>query len=449
MGKLFGTDGIRGIANQYPITSEMAVNIGKASAYLFKKENEPSSMVVGKDTRLSGDMLAHGLISGICSMGVDAYLVGTFPTPGIAYLTVSSRSIGGIMISASHNPYDDNGIKFFNQHGRKLSRPIEDEIERLLYGDAFDVISSKIAETGRVFSIDDAGHQYQTFLKQAISNEFSLNGMKIVMDCANGATYKIAPELFTDLGASVKPLFVKPNGKNINYHCGSQHPGKVIKAVVASGADIGLAFDGDGDRLIAVDETGNVITGDQILFVCAKVMKHQGILKNNLAVSSVMSNLGLRIALQNLGIHHVMVDVGDRHIMEKMMESGAVLGGEDSGHTIFLNHHTTGDGILTALKLIEAMQYESKPLSELAGIVTVFPQVLINVNVKNQPDLQSDPSIQKAVKSVEEKLGEKGRVLVRYSGTRPLCRIMVEGPTEDQTRAFARMIADVVSETLG
>lgn len=287
------------------------------------------------------------------------------------------------------------------------------------------------------------------FLKSALPGDFSLNGMRIVIDCANGATYQVAPELFKKLGADVESIYIKPDGKNINENCGSQHPEALIEIVLKKEADIGLAFDGDGDRLIAIDENGSVLTGDQILAVCANMLKLKSKLNNNLVISTIMSNIGLKVSLKDLAIEHIMTNVGDRYVMEQMISSGSILGGEDSGHTIFLNHHTTGDGILSALKLIESMKFESKLLSELKKIMTVFPQALINVTVKSKPEISSLPVVQEAIRSVEKDLGKKGRVLVRYSGTQPICRVMVEGPTEEKTQRYCKQIADIVKNEIG
>jgi phosphoglucosamine mutase len=449
MGKLFGTDGIRGVANQYPMTPEMAVIIGKAVAAIFKGDHKQSKIIIGKDTRISGDMLEHALVSGICSMGVDAYLTGILPTPGVAFMTSSIGANAGIVISASHNPYYDNGIKIFKGNGYKLSDEEESQIEKLIFDKSIASSPKSVRDTGRVYEIADAGNAYGNFLKQTISENYYFKDIKIVMDCSNGATFEVAPAILTELGAKVKTLYVTPDGKNINDNCGSQHPENLKKAVVKNGAHIGLAFDGDGDRLIAVDEKGIVATGDQILAVCAKFMKKKGLLKGNRVVSTVMSNIGLGHALKEMGIKHMTTNVGDRYVMEKMVSSGAILGGEDSGHMIFLNYHTTGDGILAALRLIEAMKEESKPISELFKIMTVFPQVLINVDVARKPDLKNVPVIKDAIKSVETRLEKKGRVVVRYSGTQPICRIMVEGPTIDETRKYCRQLADIVKETLG
>jgi phosphoglucosamine mutase len=449
MGKLFGTDGVRGIANEYPMTSEMAVNIGRAVAHLFGGNKNKPKIIIGKDTRISGHMIEYALVSGICSMGADAYLAGILPTPGVAFLTSSTGADAGIVISASHNPFYDNGIKIFKSNGHKLSDEKEDEFERILLNDKIHLLSKSVRETGKVYKVDAAEKKYAAFLKSTLPEKTSLKGMKIILDCSNGATYRVAPEIFTALGADVESLFISPDGKNINKDCGSQHPETLVKEVVAKKADIGLAFDGDGDRLIAVDEKGRVVTGDRILAVCAKFLKQKQRLENNIVVSTVMSNMGLGAALKHMGIQHVTAKVGDRYVLEEMISSGAVIGGEDSGHMIFSKHLATGDGILTALRLIEAMKEEqATPLSELTKIMTVFPQVLINVDVKSKPDIETIPEIMDAIKSVEKRLNGEGRVLVRYSGTQPLCRIMVEGPTVDDTEKYCRQIADVVKKIL-
>ncbi len=449
MGKLFGTDGIRGVANVYPMTSETALNVGRAVTSLFMKPGRPSKIIIGKDTRISGPMLEYAMASGICSMGGEAFLTGVLPTPGIALLAAATGANAGVVISASHNPFEDNGIKIFNGDGHKLSDEREWEIEELILNDRLPSLHESIRETGHVQEIEDAQARYVQFLIDTLPRGFSLDGMKIVLDCSNGATYKVAPWVFSELGASVESLCVSPDGININKDCGSQHPIQLIDRVRKTGALAGLAFDGDGDRLIAVDEKGRVVTGDQILAICARHMKETGTLKNNLAVSTVMSNIGLRQALKGLGIRHRITDVGDRYVLREMIASGAVLGGEDSGHMIFLNHHTTGDGILTGLRLIEAMRSAEKPLSELSGIMSVFPQILLNVEVAEKPDIFNIPAISEEIHAVEAELGDKGRVLVRYSGTQPLCRVMVEGPTEDETRACCNRIVRVIQKKIG
>jgi phosphoglucosamine mutase len=394
-------------------------------------------------------MLESALVSGICSMGVDTYLTGIMPTPGVSVLTSLTSALAGIVISASHNPFYDNGIKIFNSDGYKLADKTEEEIEEFILGHKSGAPTKPVPEIGRTFKINDAENRYATFLIDAIQAKDTFKGIKIILDCSNGATYRVAPEVFKELGAEVETLFADPDGKNINENCGSQHPEALMKAVVNRKAHIGLAFDGDGDRLTAVDEKGTLVSGDQLLAVCAKHLKQKGLLKNNLVVSTVMSNLGLGLALKDMGITHKMSDVGDRYVMEAMVASGAVLGGEDSGHMIFLDQHTTGDGILAALRLIEVMHAESKPLSELCKIMAVFPQALRNVEVGHKPDLETVPEIQDAIKSVEKNLGKQGRVLVRYSGTQPICRIMVEGPTIEETEKYCRQIADVVKTKLG
>jgi len=449
VGKLFGTDGIRGVANQYPMTPEMAVKIGRAVAALFKQDNIRSKIVVGKDTRISGDMLEHALVSGICSAGVDAYLAGIIPTPGVAVLTSTTGAGAGIVISASHNPFDDNGIKIFNSSGFKLSDSLEAEIEQLVLDEKAYTSAEPVRETGRVFTINDAEERYLKFLLDAMLPECSFKNLKIVMDCSNGATFRVAPAVFSKLGAEVEALFIQPDGKNINANCGSEHPEILIQKVVENKAHIGLAFDGDGDRLIAIDENGTIISGDQILAVCAKYLKQKGLLKNNRVVSTVMSNLGLGKALKAMDITHTMTKVGDRYVMEEMVASGVVLGGEDSGHMVFLDQHTTGDGILTALRLLNAMVAQAKPLSELSKVMTVFPQTLLNVEVRSKPDLATVPEISKVIQSVEKSLAGGGRVLVRYSGTQPVCRIMVEGPTLEKTEQHCRQIVDIIEDKLG
>jgi len=393
MGKLFGTDGIRGVANTYPMTADMALKIGKATAHLFKREGHTPRIIIGKDTRISGYMLENALISGICSMGVNAILVGPIPTPDLI-----------------------------------LSKDL-------------DALNSSSHTLGKSYRMEDARGRYTVFLKHSFPKKYTLEGTKVVLDCANGATYKVAAETFFELGAEVTTLFNEPNGMNINLNCGSQHPEVLAQEVVKRKADVGFAFDGDG-------ENGTVITGDQIMALCAKVMKKEGELTNNLVVATVMSNIGLGLALKDLGIELLATKVGDRYVLEKMQETGASIGGEESGHLIFLQHHTTGDGILSALQILAAMKSEQKPLSELARIMKVFPQKLINLTVKNKPDISTVPDIVKVITEVEEQLGDQGRVLVRYSGTQPMCRVMVEGPTQEDTDKFCQKIAEVVQEKL-
>ena len=450
MGRLFGTDGIRGAANEYPLTAEVVEEIGRAVASVFKGANNRAKIIIAKDTRLSGDMIEDALAAGICSAGGEVYLAGILPTPAVAYLTASTDASAGIVISASHNPFFDNGIKIFDADGFKLADSKEDEIENLLLGENTANSADEImGATGNIESLKDASERYLAFLQNTLSDTTRFNSMKIVLDCSNGATYSVAPKLFHDLGAQVEAICVNPDGQNINADCGSEHPQKLIKTVIANEADIGLAFDGDGDRLVAIDEKGRVITGDRILAICARTLKRKGLLKNNLAVSTVMSNLGLRLALKDMGIRHLMTQVGDRYVLEEMRANGAIIGGEDSGHMIFLDQHTTGDGMLTAIRLIQTLCEENKPLSELSRIMAVFPQVLLNIDVQKKPEIEGVPQIMAAIRSVEGRLGEKGRVLVRYSGTQPLCRVMVEGPDKEETRRYCRQIAEVVKAALG
>ena len=450
MGRLFGTDGIRGVASEYPLTAETVFEIGRAIALFFSGSATPTKIIIGKDTRESGDMIEDALASGICSAGADTCLAGVLPTPAVAYLVSSNDAAAGIVISASHNPFYDNGIKIFNADGYKLADAEEDEIERLLPGRNIDSVTGEsVHPTGKVETLEGASERYLAFLQNTLPDTRLIKDMKIVLDCSNGATYAVAPKFFQNLGAQVEALHIHPDGKNINADCGSEHPETLIDAVLARKADIGLAFDGDGDRLVAVDEKGLVISGDRILAICAHSLKRKGLLKNNVVVSTVMSNLGLRLALKDLGINHLMAQVGDRYVLQQMYASGAVIGGEDSGHMIFLDQHTTGDGMLTAIRLIQTMCEESKPLSELGRIMTVFPQVLLNVDVRKKPAIEDVPQITAAIHSVEDCLGERGRVLVRYSGTQPLCRVMVEGPEKDETRRYCQQIADVVKATLG
>ena len=449
MGKLFGTDGIRGEANRYPMDAAIAFSVGQAVANLFKKAGHRTRVVIGKDTRISGYMLESSLEAGVSSMGGISYLVRVLPTPGIAFIAQSMRADAGIVISASHNPYQDNGIKIFSGNGFKLSDEQEETIENLILSGKLPEMVPEAKEMGRAYRMEDALGRYIVFLKNTFPRDLSMEGMKIVIDAANGATYRVAPATFTELGANVEVIHNNPNGLNINEDCGSQHTQDLEKRVVETGAAIGLAFDGDGDRLIAVDEKGRTITGDQILIICARALKDQGRLKNDLLVSTVMSNLGLTFACKKYGFKHHASKVGDRYVLEDMQRLGAVIGGEESGHMIFLDHHTTGDGIITALQLIAAMIQKGKPLSELAGMMEIFPQKLINVPVKSKPDISTVPQVVAAIKQAEAELGDRGRVLVRYSGTQNACRVMVEGPTDALTEKFCKQIAEAVKAALG
>ncbi len=449
MGTLFGTDGVRGEANRYPMDPNTALAIGQAVTLLFKTAQRPPKVVIGKDTRLSGYMLESALLAGVTSMGGAACLTGVLPTPGIAFVTQSIRADAGIVISASHNPAEDNGIKVFSAKGMKLSDEQEEKVEELVLGGRLPEMLSGGRELGRTVRLDDAPGRYIVFLKSTLPRPLSLEGVKIVLDTANGATYKVAVAAFSELGAEVIVLHDTPNGLNINEECGSQHTGDLRRSVVQNRAALGLAFDGDGDRLMAVDENGDELTGDQTLLVCARWLKQRGRLKNDLVVSTVMSNMGLTVACQRYGLENHAAKVGDRHVLEDMLRLGAVIGGEQSGHMIFLDRHTTGDGVLSGIQLVAAMIDSGRPLSELAKAMEVFPQKLINVDVKSKPPLESVASITEAIATVEAELRGEGRVLVRYSGTQRMCRVMVEGPTEEITERYAAALAEVVTAAIG
>ncbi len=445
--KLFGTDGIRGIANTYPMTAEVALNIGRAVAHLFKKEKHRTKIIIGKDTRISGYMLEEAIVSGICSMGADAFIMGPLPTPGVSFMAQSQRADAGIVISASHNPYHDNGIKIFSGDGFKLPDEREKEIENFFFNSHEEHLPEP-ENLGKAYRIEDAEGRYIVFLKNTFPREVSMEGMKIVLDCANGATYKVAPHVFWELGADITTIHADPNGLNINDKCGSQHTTDLSEAVLREKAAIGMAFDGDGDRIIVVDEKGNTITGDQIVAICANTLKKEGRLKNNTVVTTVMSNKGLSNSFRDMGIKHLKTGVGDRYVLEEMQKTGSVIGGEDSGHIIFLDHHTSGDGIISGLQLVATMLKEQKPLSELSKLVTVFPQVLINIKVKTKPDISTIPEIMAVIENTEKELGDNGRVLVRYSGTEQICRIMVEGPDERTTKIYCKNVSEVVNKVL-
>jgi phosphoglucosamine mutase len=394
-------------------------------------------------------MLSSAVASGICSAGCDVQDAGLIPTPAVAYLTRIRGAAAGVVISASHNPYEDNGIKLFDHDGRKLSKAQERAIEALILKPKDESTTIAGNRIGTIEACDDAAPGYRTFLRQTLADAFTLKGMRLVLDCANGATAHIAPALFLSLGAELTVLGDRPDGININADCGSEHTQALQKAVVAEGAHAGLAFDGDGDRLIAADETGRVLSGDEILVIAAKCLQSSNRLDNDVVVSTIMSNLGLAEALGRLGIRHATCQVGDREVMEKMVATNAVLGGENSGHMIFRHHHSTGDGILSALKLLEAMVTEDSPLSKLAGAMQAYPQVLKNVAVRHKPELKGLEAVQQAIATVEERLKERGRVLVRYSGTQAMCRVMVEGHDEREAREGCDLIAEAVAGLIG
>jgi phosphoglucosamine mutase len=449
MKKLFGTDGVRGIANMDPMTAEMALQIGRATAYICKKRTHRHRIVIGKDTRLSGYMLESALVSGICSMGVDVLIVGPMPTPGIAFLTRSMRADAGMVISASHNPFQDNGIKIFSRDGFKLPDQTEETIEKLISHDAIKDLRPTADEVGKAFRIDDAIGRYIVFLKNTFPAEFDLEGLKLVIDCGNGAAYKIAPAVFEELGASVTAIGISPNGKNINADCGSLHPERLKEEVLKVGANLGIAFDGDADRVIFVDETGAEINGDQIMAICALKMARQNSLAKNTVVATVMSNMGLEKALEHQGIKVVRTQVGDRYVVEEMRRQEYNFGGEQSGHLIFMDHNTTGDGILSALQLLAVLVQTGKPLSELAKVMVTYPQLLKNIPVKNKPPLEMVPVLQQRINEIELEIQGRGRLLVRYSGTENKLRVMMEGESIELITGHVDELVELVRQNLG
>jgi phosphoglucosamine mutase len=431
------------------MTAEAAMAIGMAAAHVLRREGARRRIVIGKDTRLSGYIFETALTAGICSMGVDVLLVGPLPTPGIAFTTRSMRADAGIVISASHNPYQDNGIKIFSASGFKISDAIEGEIEDLVLSGRYHTLLPPGDQIGKARRIDDAIGRYIVFCKNTFPESMTLDGLRVVLDCANGATYRVAPTVFTELGAEVIAIHDSPNGRNINENCGSQHPEDLAAAVVKHKAHFGFAFDGDGDRVLAVDEKGNFLNGDSILCICAKAMKDAGLLTENKVILTPMSNLGLRLAFDRMGIHYQDAAVGDRYVLELMQKTGSAIGGEQSGHIIFLDHHTTGDGIVAALQLAAASIRNGKQLSSLGNLFQPAPQVLINIDVREKVPLETLPDVQSVITQAENKLGTKGRVLVRYSGTQPMCRVMVEAADPQTTRETADAIANIIRQRLG
>jgi phosphoglucosamine mutase len=391
MRKLFGTDGVRGVANEEPMTGEMAIQIGGATAYLFRNTKGKHRTVLGKDTRLSGYMLETALASGICSMGADVLLVGPLPTPGIAFITVDMRPDAGVVISASHNPFYDNGIKIFAGNDFKLPDELELTIEDLIFSGKLKGLRPTGIEVGKAFRIDDAAGRYAVFLKHTFPEQLTLEGLKIAVDCANGAAYRVAPTVLEELGAEVACVGVEPDGENINLNCGSLHPEVISRLVVEKGADLGLTLDGDADRVVFTDHTGEVIDGDHIMAICALDMMQENALKKKTLVATVMSNMGLEVVLKAAGGTMVRAPVGDRYVVEEMLNGGYNLGGEQSGHIVFLDHNTTGDGMLTALQVLAIMRKKGVSLAELAKVMVPFPQTLCNVQVKNKKDFSQIP----------------------------------------------------------
>lgn len=444
MKKLFGTDGVRGVANIYPMTSEIAMQLGRAIAFIVKNQVKGNTIVIGKDTRLSGYMIENALASGICSMGVNVQVVGPLPTPGIAFITTSMRADAGVVISASHNPFQDNGIKIFSADGYKLPDAMEADIEDLIFSQKMAALRPVADEIGKASRIEDATGRYIVYLKNTFPKDYVLDDFHIVLDCAHGATYKVAPHVFTELGAKVTAIGVEPDGKNINHECGALHPEVMAAKVKQLGADIGLALDGDGDRLIVCDEHGTIVDGDHIMAICAADLMHRRKLKKKTVVATVMSNMGLEQAVTAMGGQLVRTQVGDRYVVEAMRAKGYNFGGEQSGHLVFLDHNTTGDGTLAALQLLAIMIKKNKPLSELATIMSTYPQVLQNVRMGTKIAPDQIAGFPEALEAAEQRLGNRGRILVRPSGTEPVIRVMAEGEDEAEITAIARELCEVI-----
>jgi phosphoglucosamine mutase len=444
MKQLFGTDGVRGVANVYPMTTEIAMQLGRAIAFIVKNRVRGNTIVIGKDTRLSGYMLENALAAGICSMGVNVQLVGPLPTPGIAFITTSMRADAGVVISASHNPFQDNGIKIFSADGFKLPDEVEADIEDLIFSQKMAALRPVAEEVGRASRIDDAAGRYIVALKNTFPKNYVLDDFHIVLDCAHGATYKVAPHVFAELGARVTCIGCEPDGTNINDGCGALHPEVMAARVQQLGADIGLALDGDGDRLIVCDEHGRIVDGDHIMAICASELMHRRKLKKKTLVATVMSNMGLEQAMAGMGGQMVRTQVGDRYVVEAMRARGYNFGGEQSGHLVFLDYNTTGDGTLAALQLLAIMIRKRKPLSELAAIMTTFPQILENVRMAVRIAPEQIPGFPEALRACKERLGSRGRILVRPSGTEPVIRVMTEGEDEAEIAAMAHELCDVI-----
>ena len=447
--KLFGTDGIRGRVNTYPMTPENALRIGMAAAIVLGKEHHGrNTILIGKDTRLSGYMIESALTSGICSMGMNVTLVGPLPTPGIAFLTRTLRIDAGVVISASHNPFYDNGIKFFSYNGFKLPDDIEKKIEELVKDDSFERYRAKGEEVGKAYRLDDATGRYIEYIKSTLKKGVTFEGMKVVVDCANGAAYKTTPWLLRELGAEVISINDSPDGININDRCGALHMEGIRKAVILHKADVGIAHDGDADRTLLCDEKGRIIDGDQIMGMCAVDMDTRGELKKNTVVATVMSNLGLEKYFEKNGIKLLRTKVGDRYVAEKMLADDYNFGGEQSGHIIFLDYNTTGDGQITAMQVLNLMRNKNTSLSKLAAPIKLFPQVLMNVEVEKKQDIRTVPAIMDALKAAEQRLDGRGRILVRPSGTEPKIRVMLEGDDIKLINRIGRTIAKVIRETM-
>jgi len=471
--RLFGTDGVRGLANLEPMTSETALKLGRAIAHVVHNVSPQAAggsgetrlsyplrlgsgsamhrykILIGKDTRLSGYMLETALASGICSRGADVLLVGPLPTPGVAFLTRSMRADAGVVISASHNPFEDNGIKFFSYEGFKLPDQVEARMEEMIFKGEADLYRPTASEIGKAFRISDAVGRYVVFLKNTFPRHLTLEGLRIVIDCGHGAAYRVAPEVLSELGAEVISIGVQPDGENINRDCGALHPETARKALLEHRADLAVSLDGDGDRAIFLDEQGEVVDGDHVLAICAREMQEKGMLKGGAIVATVMSNLGLDLALQDVGINVLRTAVGDRYVVEEMLRGGYNLGGEQSGHVVFLDQNTTGDGCITFLQVLAIMVEKGQRLGELKRVVTKLPQVLLNVGVKEKKDISRLPRVRHKIAAAKKELGTRGRILVRYSGTEPLARVMLEGEDEDKIRQMAEEIAHQIRVELG
>ena len=449
MGKLFGTDGVRGLANAQ-LDGMLAFKLGQAGAYVLTREKHRPKILIGRDTRLSGDMLEAAIVAGICSVGAEAVVAGVLPTPAVAYLTRHYGADAGVVISASHNSMEYNGIKFFDYRGYKLPDELEERIENIIFDNTEALPVPVGIEIGRRVRARDVTRDYIDFLASTV-NGSSLCGIRAVVDCANGAAYEVAPKVLSKLGVQVIPIHDDPDGININQHCGSTHPERLMSYVLETGSDIGLAFDGDADRLILVDEHGKLVDGDQIMAICGISMHLRGVLHKNTVVTTVMSNLGLDLALKKEGCNIVKTKVGDRYVLEEMLAQGYNFGGEQSGHLIFLEHNTTGDGILTALQIMSIMKGSNKSLSKLSSVMTKLPQVLANakVNDDKKAALSDDPVIQQEIKNIESKFMENGRVLIRASGTEPLIRVMIEGPDQTTVERYAYQLARLIEQRLG
>ena len=444
--KLFGTDGVRGKANQYPMTAEIALTLGIAAGSLFKRGDHRRQVVIGKDTRLSGYMIETALTAGFTAVGMDVLLLGPMPTPAVAMLTRSMRADLGVVISASHNPYEDNGIKFFGPDGYKLSDEMELEIEERVFGDTKDCLAPS-SQIGQARRLDDAVGRYIEYAKNTFPRGKRLDGLKVVLDCANGASYRVAPTVLYELGAEVVAISIDPDGRNINADCGALHTDKMCEQVVKQGADIGIALDGDADRLIVCDEKGQVIDGDQILALVSREWKESGILKGNGVVTTVMSNLGLERYLKANGMKHIRTQVGDRYVVERMRADGYNLGGEQSGHLILGEHSTTGDGLVAALQVCAAVVKERKPVSQVMHLFEPVPQLLKNVRLSDRALARAaldSENVKIAIDKTERALGDNGRLLIRPSGTEPLIRIMLEGEDQAQIAAMAEEIAQAL-----